>query len=142
MKFGDLKKFIKNPKLFLVELKDVRGYQGNHLSENVAQRPEVEAHASSKSISCTGKVFCFGFNHRRISFVKKFFPVMDFVFVSTQAKAGDLIKVKNDLLSQKNTTSVWVWGTKVPDIVKPLLKNKDINCFYFADGFFVRIVVM
>lgn len=136
MKFGDLKKFIKNPKLFLVELKDVRGYQGNHLSENVAQRLEVEANASSKSISCTGKVFCFGFNHKRISFVKKFFPAMDFVFVSTQAKAGELIKVKNDLLSQKNTTSVWVWGTKVPDIVKPLLKNKDINFFYFEDGFF------
>ncbi len=135
MKFKDVKEFIKNPKLFLVERQEIKVRDRHNLTRQTSQYPEKKQGSFSGNTPESGSVYCFGFNHRKTAFIKKYFPKNRFVFVSTQAKAGELAKTKNKILNCEKPVSIWVWGTRTPNEIKPLVKYKSISFCYVEDGF-------
>ncbi len=135
MKFKDVKEFIKNPKLFLVERQEIKARDRHYLTRQSFQHSAAKQGSFSENTPESGSIYCFGFNHRKIAFIKKYFPKNRFVFVSTQAKAGELAKTKNKILNCEKPVSIWVWGTRIPNEIKPLVKNKSISFFYVEDGF-------
>lgn len=130
MKFPDVKAFIKNPKRFLAERREMKARNRHHITQ-------TKVKYSVKGIASlgVGDIYCFGFNHRRIAFINKYFPEGRFTFISTQAKAGELAKTKSKILDCDMPVSIWVCGMRIPNEIKPLVKNKSISFFYVEDGF-------
>lgn len=135
MNFKDIKKFIKKSKLFLVERQEIKARGRHYLTKQTLQHSEVKQGSFSGNSPESGSVYCFGFNHRKTAFIKKYFPKNRFVFVSTQARAGELAKTKSKILDCDMPVSIWVWGMRIPNEIKPLVKNKSISFFYVEDGF-------